>query len=82
MMSDSWQCYWPRARPIDAAPRDGTTIYAYDGEWWRPVKWDAKLERWMFQGHWPVKPYMWHPIDHEYERLLAEIARGMQPKRY
>lgn len=75
-MSDSW----PRALPIEAAPHDGTTIYAYDGEWWRRVKWDAQRKCWMFQGHLPVDACLWHPIDHEYERLLAEIDRGMQPK--
>ena len=71
-------------RPIDTAPKDGTPIYAWDGEWWRNlVRWRPNnsfgAAGWYFQGWLRIEPTHWCPADLACEELLAEIAKGYTP---
>lgn len=70
-------------RPIDSAPKDGTQVFAWDGEWWRRARWTTAIgsrdgaEQWVASGFLPIKPTHWYPADDEnYEMLLELVAAG------
>jgi hypothetical protein len=68
-------------REIATAPRDGTPIYAYDGEWWRQgARWRSNNSfgpaGWYFQGWLRVEATHWCPDDAVDDELFAEVKRG------
>lgn len=71
-------------RPIGTAPKDGTPIFAYDGEWWRDkVRWKAANHfgppGWYFMGFRLIQPTHWHPDDLVCPELQALVDDGYLP---
>jgi len=71
--------------PISSAPRDGTKIYAWDGEWWRLARWHpggAPLESlpgWYFQRYLMIRPTHWHPVKDAPQKVIDNALKGISP---
>jgi hypothetical protein len=77
--------------PIDSAPKDGTEIWTYDGNWWRRLcnwlvepmwSWDRTKDPWTpgwyYLGFLPISPTHWTPPDEGNAYLMAEIRKALR----
>jgi hypothetical protein len=64
------------SKPIADAPRDGTEIIAWDGQWWRDlVRWRVAAGGWFYMRLTPLRPTHWYPVGAE--RTLPELKQAV-----